>query len=1006
LVKFVAFIERALVIVNVGLAALPMADHDVDHAVEAGDVADVSNSTAFTVLEDLSADGSIKKDYAEELKRRYRDLHNRVLQIYSNDNFLLRRARQCKRDLESEKSKVERCGEVAKHDDESINRLKKELGAAEHELSGAQEKESMLQVEALELDRKKQTLAHDVEESIEQEEAKLKPLLKAHSDDIKELGRRMDEVADEFEQLKERREKLLETETKIKQDIERQNAVMYETKMDYARVEREPDRARKQADHIAHAAANSEKEFNNHRERVEAGRKLIADLTARKRVLSSQLEEMQANVKTNSDQKVDAETRVKSATELYEGEKQQHQDWAAHKMRLEEDLKKAGIAINAERDNLAKTLRDKEQGLKTFKKLEQTKADLKNEAEMFRKQLEILHREEARLKQQRAKANQDLEDLKREVDVLINHFLREEIKEQRCNNDKIEMNNLIRKMEEDVNTRASEEQQLRREASAFSIRREQMSRDCSRNVGKLNLAESELKVKDVVLQEFNKRFEDLEQRRKAIMEHYSRVKRERSAKSQLIQTNQQTMSETQEKIKILENELEVLRRESLIKDQDLKRKEREQHEHTQIKKNLLVESNRWNKKREAARHKEEDLKRQMSKLNSVITATEDEMLRLKEAYEDAVENRNYTGIQLIDRNDELCILYEKANIQETTLKQGMMQLSLRDEHIRKMAIELADLERDIDLCQKVLPQVRDLEEELAELMIRLDEERWKAEVLEHDLTDPTNATRWRKIGKVGVDTMKLNASAKGRSVSSGTALATTAGGTSNGGAAATAEEGAVEGMAGSSDLVELSKKQQVLEERLARVNEKLMEKDLILEEITELSNRLRRQALNGRDFTLALAKKVNGYQYGIKGKTKKMMATLSELSMVQASSIKLEMDVAAMEERVDHARARTEEGDAPNDDIERHYDKERANTLRRRELHQHRKERTEQELVNLPGSVHTTALARPNAYMQGDSELMLPQPYGAHGLFMPAKKHNVQRFYRKSATKPLDFEDD
>ena len=29
----------------------------------------------------------------------------------------------------------------------------------------------------------------------------------------------------------------------------------------------------------------------------------------------------------------------------------------------------------------------------------------------------------------------------------------------------------------------------------------------------------------------------------------------------------------------------------------------------------------------------------------------------------AVETRNFTGTQLIDRNDELCILWEKANIQ-------------------------------------------------------------------------------------------------------------------------------------------------------------------------------------------------------------------------------------------------------------------------------------------------------------------------------------------------------
>ena len=43
-------------------------------------------------------------------------------------------------------------------------------------------------------------------------------------------------------------------------------------------------------------------------------------------------------------------------------------------------------------------------------------------------------------------------------------------------------------------------------------------------------------------------------------------------------------------------------------------------------------------------------------------------------YEQACESRNYMGIQLIDRNDELCILYEKSNIQENILKNGEQKI--------------------------------------------------------------------------------------------------------------------------------------------------------------------------------------------------------------------------------------------------------------------------------------------------------------------------------------------
>jgi len=58
---------------------------------------------------------------------------------------------------------------------------------------------------------------------------------------------------------------------------------------------------------------------------------------------------------------------------------------------------------------------------------------------------------------------------------------------------------------------------------------------------------------------------------------------------------------------------------------------------------------------------------EIEKLNMIITSLEKDMLSLRQKYEQACESRNYTGIQLIDRNDELCILYEKSNIQENVL---------------------------------------------------------------------------------------------------------------------------------------------------------------------------------------------------------------------------------------------------------------------------------------------------------------------------------------------------
>ena len=80
---------------------------------------------------------------------------------------------------------------------------------------------------------------------------------------------------------------------------------------------------------------------------------------------------------------------------------------------------------------------------------------------------------------------------------------------------------------------------------------------------------------------------------------------------------------------------------------------------------------------------------------------------------------------------------------------------------------------------------------------------------------------------------------------------------------------------------ELQAKMNQLDERLNDKKEQLLEKELILEEITSLSDRLRQQAGEGRADTLELAKKVNDYQNRIRAVTRKLMATISELSMYQ-----------------------------------------------------------------------------------------------------------------------------
>ncbi len=63
---------------------------------------------------------------------------------------------------------------------------------------------------------------------------------------------------------------------------------------------------------------------------------------------------------------------------------------------------------------------------------------------------------------------------------------------------------------------------------------------------------------------------------------------------------------------------------------------------------------------------------------------------------------------------------------------------------------------------------------------------------------------------------------------------------------------------------QLAAKIEVLEERLNDKKEQLLEKELVLDEVTSLSDKLRLQASEQRELTLELAKKVNEFQARIR----------------------------------------------------------------------------------------------------------------------------------------------
>ena len=138
-------------------------------------------------------------------------------------------------------------------------------------------------------------------------------------------------------------------------------------------------------------------------------------------------------------------------------------------------------------------------------------------------------------------------------------------------------------------------------------------------------------------------------------------------------------------------------------------------------------------------------------------ALEKEMLLLKKNYEGACESRNYTGIQLIDRNDELCILYEKSNIQENILRNGETEIKKLEDEIRMIKIEMNEKKRQIDVARKLILVVPKLADKVIELKNQLQLEQEKEKRLSEELENPENIKRWRELKGEDPDEQALDA---------------------------------------------------------------------------------------------------------------------------------------------------------------------------------------------------------------------------------------------------------
>lgn len=915
-----------------------------------------SHAAAFRLLEQYFEADMLTLEQLQFHKDKFDALRARVLDTYAHEKALLRQAKALSSELLSsqiagEKQSIRRAEELSR-----FAAVDKDKERALKELADCIDRDAVLTFEITELQREHVDALATKDEILAAHAKLMEPELRALGDEIAALSDDNHRVDAELSKEAQRKKDALARLAFLQHENARLEEAHTSEGKKLQQVAHDPQRLEKQADVVQRAVANLDKESSRYRELVAALQTALEDRQVKLRDADDVQRELAQKLEVHRET-IDQRQRDVDHVTLHLREEQN-----THVLRLSEKtrLELAAAALEAAER------RENERVAKARKLYDGVKRELKKKIMQFDASRALLpnlqaqvvdakHQISALQTDNRVQSQRQLE-VKQQVDMLIARFLKREDGEKHQTAELEHLGTEVAALEEEVAQWVTEESKQKKLIAMLTAQRELKAREAAAALEHERETQQELKMKELVILDLAKKWHETTNHLKEFSALYDVVKNERNKYVNLIQASSQALAEMKEKIKILHNEVEVLRNESLAKDKALV-KEKLAHSTAQCSRDSLRLDT--NKSHDAYRVKQEQVEQQIveiDKLNGIISLTERELLRLKKKYELAVDARNATGVQLIDRNDELCILYEKANVQERALNDGEVALTRKDQEIRMLHIQLADLQRQLENARRQLPHLPELAKRILAIQDELKQEKDVTELLCRDLETPKNGERWR----------------------------------------------ALEGDDPDED--QLSTKLAFLEGRYHKKKEQLLEKELVLEEVTSLSNKLRTQASERRGETLELAKKVNEFQSKIKDTTRKMMAVVSELSMYQATAMKLQQEKHDAMVDVDECTKRSVAGLPPSTYCEQQLVRLQTQRMRDDELRATKLQMraAAAHAQNFPTQLtYTTAEARPNAYIP--EELGIPKPYGLQAPFKPSQQGSTMRHIRVPQRRDIEI---
>ncbi|KAH0506977.1 Cilia- and flagella-associated protein 58 [Microtus ochrogaster] len=819
------------------------------------------------VLNELSGDKSLEKFRVE-----YEKLHNIMRKSYDNEKRLMAKCRELNAEIVVNSAKVATALKLSQDDQTTIASLKKEIEKAWKMVDSAYDKEQKAKETILALKEEIVNLTKLVEQgsglSMDQD-SNIRDLLKFKEEVTKERDQLLSEVVKLRENLAQTTEQQQETE-RAKEDAE-QTINQFQQEIQHRQNEASRESRKKE---------KLEKELKQIQTDMDSRQ---TEIKALQQYMQKSKEELQRLEQQLKEQKILNERAAKELEQFQIRNSKLQQENEQHTLTCEQlsqenqqkalELKAKEEEVHQMRLDIGKLNKIREQIHKKLHLIEDQKAEVEQHKETLKNQIMGLEREVESSKKQAELDKKAMDELLRERDILNKNMLKALSATQK-QVDLVKLHEQAkRNLEEEIQNYKDEAQKQRKIIFQLEKERDRYINEASDLTQKLQLADQgwglsthiaprvpdildrvwmhllgalwgeavqvlanmeDIKVREIQIFDYRKKIAESETKLKQQQNLYEAVRSDRNLYSKNLVEAQDEITEMKRKLKIMTHQVDQLKEEISAKESALVKLHLEQQRIEKEKETLKAELQKLRQQALETKHFIEKQEVEERKLLRIIAEADGERVRQKKELDQVISERDILGSQLVRRNDELALLYEKIKIQQSVLNKGETQYNQRVEDMRILKLEIKKLRREKGILARSVANVEELRQELFHMQREFLKERTRCRALEEELENPMNVHRWRKLEASDPSTF------------------------------------------------ELIQKIHTLQKRLISKTEEVVEKELLLQEKEKLYVELKH--VLARQPGPEAAEQLQIYRHTLRERTKQLKVLSSELNMYESQS--------------------------------------------------------------------------------------------------------------------------